>query len=86
MGALNRERIEESAARAAGLRLRVNDNRLEQAYNRTWVKESIMEDVNAEQISNQLGQIVAQLAAIREVLEKLVGQNDHPTYSQTKRY
>ncbi|MGA8182760.1 MAG: hypothetical protein WB819_03850 [Terriglobia bacterium] len=45
-----------------------------------------MEDVNAEQISNQLGQIVAQLAAIREVLEKLVGQNDHPTYSQTKRY
>ena len=45
-----------------------------------------MEDVNPVQISNQLGQIVAQLAAIREALEKLVIQNDHPTYSQTKRY
>ena len=42
-----------------------------------------MEDVK---ISNQLGQIVAQLAAIREALEKLVSQNDHTTYSQTKRY
>ena len=45
-----------------------------------------MEDVNAVQISDQLGQVVAQLAAIREALEKLVAQNDHPTYSQTKRY
>ena len=45
-----------------------------------------MEDVNPEQISTQLGQIVAQLAAIREVLEKLVSTQDHPTYSQTKRY
>ena len=45
-----------------------------------------MEDVNPGQISNQLGQIVAQLAAIREVLEKLVAQQDHTTYSQTKRY
>jgi hypothetical protein len=45
-----------------------------------------MEDVNPGQISNQLGQIVAQLAAIREALEKLVAQNDHPTYSQAKRY
>jgi hypothetical protein len=45
-----------------------------------------MEDVNAVQISNQLGQIVAELAAIREVLEKLVVTQDHPTYNQTKRY
>ena len=45
-----------------------------------------MEDVNPVQISNQLGQIVVQLAAIREALEKLVVQNDHTTYSQTKRY
>ena len=45
-----------------------------------------MEDVNPVQISNQLGQIVAQLAAIREALEKLVAQQDHPTYNQTKRY
>ncbi len=45
-----------------------------------------MNDVNAVQISDQLGQIVAQLAAIRETLEKLVAQQDHPTYSQTKRY
>lgn len=45
-----------------------------------------MEDVKAGQISAQLAQIVAQLAAIREALEKLVAQNVHPTYSQTKRY
>jgi regulator of replication initiation timing len=45
-----------------------------------------MEDVNPVQISKQLGQIVAELSAIREALEKLVAQNDHPTYSQTKRY
>jgi hypothetical protein len=45
-----------------------------------------MADVDAAQISTQLGQIVAQLAAIREALEKLIAQNDHPSYSQTKRY
>ena len=45
-----------------------------------------MDDVNAVRISDQLGQIVAQLAAIREALDKLVAQQDHPTYSQTKRY
>ena len=45
-----------------------------------------MEDVSPDQISNLLGQVVAQLAAIREALEKLVAQNDHPTYTQTKRY
>jgi predicted component of type VI protein secretion system len=45
-----------------------------------------MEDVNPGQISKQLGQIVAQLAAIREALEKLVAMQDHPAYSQTKRY
>jgi hypothetical protein len=45
-----------------------------------------MEDVNPGQISNQLGQIVVQLTAIREVLEKLVTTQEHPTYSQTKRY
>lgn len=45
-----------------------------------------MENVNAVQISGQLGEIVTQLAAIREALEKLVAQNDHPTYTQTKRY
>ena len=45
-----------------------------------------MDDVNAVRISDQLGQIVAQLAASREALDKLVAQQDHPTYSQTKRY
>jgi hypothetical protein len=45
-----------------------------------------MEDVNPVQITNQLGEIVAQLAAIREALEKLVAQQDHPAYSQAKRY
>jgi hypothetical protein len=45
-----------------------------------------MDDVNAVRISDQLGQIVAQLAAIRLAIEKLVAQQDHPTYSQTKRY
>lgn len=45
-----------------------------------------MEGVDAGQISNQLSQIVAQLAGIREALEKLIAQNDHPTYSQAKRY
>jgi hypothetical protein len=45
-----------------------------------------MEDVNAGKISDQLAQIVAQLAAIREALEKLVTQNEHPNYSQAKRY
>ena len=45
-----------------------------------------MEDVSAVRISDQLGQIVAQLAAIRLALEKLVAQQDHPTYSQEKRY
>jgi hypothetical protein len=80
------KRDEESVAWAAGLWLPLNDKRLEQAYNRTWYKEIIMDDVNPGQISIQLGQIVAQLAAIREALEKLVAQNDHPTYSQSKRY
>jgi hypothetical protein len=64
----------------------VSDSGLERAYNSNWYKEIKMEDVNPGQISNQLGQIVAQLAAIREALEKLVAQNDHPTYSQAKRY
>ena len=45
-----------------------------------------MDDVNAVRISDQLGQIVAQLAAIREALDKLGAQQDHPTYNQTKRY
>ena len=45
-----------------------------------------MEDVNAIRISDQLGQIVAQLAAIRLAIEKLVAQQDHPTYNQEKRY
>jgi hypothetical protein len=45
-----------------------------------------MDDVNAVRISDQLGQIVAQLAAIRLAIEKLVAQQDHPTYSQEKRY
>ena len=45
-----------------------------------------MQDPDASQISSQLAQVVAQLAAIREALEKLVAQNDHPSYSQTKRY
>ncbi len=44
-----------------------------------------MDDANEVQISNQLAQIVIQLAAIRAALEKLAGQQDHP-YSQTKRY
>lgn len=56
------------------------------AYNRTYCKEINMQDAEAVQISNQLAQIVAQLAAIREALEKLVSQSDHPTYSQAKRY
>jgi uncharacterized protein YkwD len=64
----------------------LNDRRLEQAYNRYRNKEMAMEDVNPVQISNQLGQIVAQLSAIREALEKLVAQSDHPAYNQTKRY
>jgi hypothetical protein len=45
-----------------------------------------MEDVKPGEISIQLSQIVAQLAAIREALEKLVAQNDSATYSQSKRY
>jgi hypothetical protein len=45
-----------------------------------------MQEANALQISNQLGRIVIELAAIREALEKLVAQQDHPTYSQEKRY
>ena len=45
-----------------------------------------MEDVYPVLISTQIDQIVTQLTAIREALEKLVAQNDHPTYSQTKRY
>ena len=45
-----------------------------------------MEDINPVQISDQLGQIVAQLTAIREALEKIAVLQDHPTYSQTKRY
>jgi hypothetical protein len=45
-----------------------------------------MEDVNVVQISSRLGQIVTELAAIREVLEKIVAQQDHPAYSQEKRY
>ena len=44
-----------------------------------------MDDLNAVQISSQMAQIVIQLAAIRAVLEKLAGQQDHP-YTQTKRY
>jgi hypothetical protein len=64
----------------------INDNRLEQAYNSNWYKEIRMDDVNAMRISDQLGQIVAQLAAIRLAIEKLVAQQDHPTYSQEKRY
>jgi len=45
-----------------------------------------MQEEYAAEISKQLAQIVAQLAAIREALEKLVTQKDHPTYTQTKRY
>ena len=45
-----------------------------------------MQEVSALQISTQLGQIVIELAAIREVLEKLVAQQDHPAYTQDKRY
>jgi len=45
-----------------------------------------MEDKTAVRISDQLGQIVAQLAAIRLAIEKLVAQQDHPAYSQAKRY
>ncbi len=45
-----------------------------------------MQDAYALEISTQLAQIVAQLAAIREALEKLAAQQDHPTYSQAKRY
>jgi predicted component of type VI protein secretion system len=77
---------EVSAAWDAGLWVPVSDNRLEQAYNRYRNKEMAMEDVNPVQISNQLGQIVAQLSAIREALEKLVAQSDNAAYSQTKRY
>jgi hypothetical protein len=45
-----------------------------------------MEDVSTMRISDQLGQIIAQLAAIRLAIEKLVAQQDHPAYNQTKRY
>jgi hypothetical protein len=45
-----------------------------------------MEDVNAVQISNRLGQIVTELAAIRELLEKLAAQQDHTANNMTKRY
>ncbi len=45
-----------------------------------------MNDSYALQISNQLGKIVIELAAIRAALEKLVAQQDHPTYTQEKRY
>ncbi|HET7214747.1 MAG TPA: hypothetical protein VFL79_14230 [Terriglobia bacterium] len=45
-----------------------------------------MQDAYALQISSQLAQIVAQLAAIREALEKFVAQQDHANYSQEKRY
>jgi hypothetical protein len=45
-----------------------------------------MEDKTAVRISDQLGQIVAQLAAIREALEKFVALQEHPAYSQAKRY
>ena len=45
-----------------------------------------MDDVNPVQIANQLSQIVAQLSAIREALEKLVAQSDNQAYSQAKRY
>lgn len=45
-----------------------------------------MQDAYAAQIANHLAEIVAELAAIREVLEKLAAQNDHTSYSQTKRY
>ncbi|HEV2247481.1 MAG TPA: hypothetical protein VGW37_12575 [Terriglobia bacterium] len=45
-----------------------------------------MQDAYALEISSQLAQIVAQLAAIREAIEKFVALPDHPTYSQTKRY
>jgi hypothetical protein len=78
--------VEEPAASKTPSPQPANDNQMEQAYNSNWYKEIIMDDVNSGQISNQLGQIVAQLAAIREVLEKLAAQNDHPTYSQSKRY
>lgn len=45
-----------------------------------------MQDAYALEISSQLAQIVAQLAAIREAIEKFVALQDHPTYSQAKRY
>ena len=45
-----------------------------------------MQEEYATEISKQLAQIVAQLAAIRKALEKYVAQQDHPTYTQTKRY
>ncbi|HEX5413188.1 MAG TPA: hypothetical protein VFZ27_15150 [Terriglobia bacterium] len=45
-----------------------------------------MQDAYTLQISSQLGLIVAELAAIRLALEKLIAQQDHPTYTQTKRY
>lgn len=45
-----------------------------------------MQDAYALEISNQLAKIVAQLAAIREAIEKFVALQDHPTYSQEKRY
>ncbi len=53
-----------------------------------WVvsKGTDMQDAYALQISSQLAQIVAQLAAIREALEKFVALQDHPSYSQAKRY
>jgi hypothetical protein len=86
LGALDRERNEGSAAWAAGLWRPVNDKRLEQAYNGNWNKELAMDDVNPVQIANQLSQIVAQLSAIREALEKLVAQSDNAAYSQSKRY
>ena len=45
-----------------------------------------MQDAYAMRSSDQLAEIVAQLATIRLALEKLVAQQDHPTYSQEKRY
>ncbi len=45
-----------------------------------------MQDAYAAQIANRLAEIVAQLAAIREALEKFVALQEHPTYTQQKRY
>ena len=45
-----------------------------------------MQEANALLISNQLGKIVIELAAIREALEKLTTQQDHTANNMTKRY